>query len=464
MSAFVVLFCGVLSGGTAQAAGTLRWGGDLQGGEPYVFEDPKDPGHLIGFEAEIAAALGRRLGVRTEFVQSDWSNLVPLLQRGAFDIILNGFEITESRRQRVLFSRPYHHFSERLVVRQGAPIPPNLAALAGRRIGTLANTQAWDLLGQVGADRVPYEGVQEPFLDLLAGRVEGVLIDDIICDRYGRKPGLMVAGDLGRGAYAIGFRSADEALRKSVDEALGDLERNGELANILGRWGLLRVGMGVQPLAPARRIDGVQVKLFLSGAVMTIAVSVAAMVVAVLVGLGLVLLRRRGGFWRAMATAYVEIFRGTPVLLQLYVIYFAMASVVSLPPFVAAVLGLGLNYAAYEAENYRAGIQAVPVGQVEAGLALGMSDGLVFRRVVLPQAVRVALPGMTNDFIALLKDSSLVSVITVVELTKRMTIAAVDLGGWMGPGLLCAGLYFAMSYPLSLLARRWEARLAPRRS
>jgi polar amino acid transport system substrate-binding protein len=126
------------------------------------------------------------------------------------------------------------------------------------------------------------------------------------------------------------------------------------------------------------------------------------------------------------------------------------------------MLGLGLNYAAYEAEIYRAGIQAVPRGQIEAAEALGMTGPLVVRRVLLPQAFRFSLPGVANDFIALLKDSSLVSVITVVELTKRMTIVAVDSGSWLGPGLLCAGLYLAMSYPLSLLARRLEAALGPR--
>jgi polar amino acid transport system substrate-binding protein len=98
-------------------------------------------------------------------------------------------------------------------------------------------------------------------------------------------------------------------------------------------------------------------------------------------------------------------------------------------------------------------------GQLEAAWALGMSTPLALRRIVVPQALRVALPGMTNDFIALLKDSSLVSVITVVELTKRMTIAAVDLRGWLAPGLLCGALYFAMSYPLARLARRLERRL-----
>ena len=118
-----------------------------------------------------------------------------------------------------------------------------------------------------------------------------------------------------------------------------------------------------------------------------------------------------------------------------------------------------MNYGAYEAEVYRAGIQAVPKGQMEAAVSLGMSTSLALRRIVMPQAFRLALPSVTNDFIALLKDSSLVSVITVIELTKRTNIVAENTGSWLYPGLLCAAMYFAMGYPLSRLARRLEARL-----
>jgi polar amino acid transport system substrate-binding protein len=160
-----------------------------------------------------------------------------------------------------------------------------------------------------------------------------------------------------------------------------------------------------------------------------------------------------------LAGAYIELYRGTPVLLQLYVLYYGLADIVRLDALTAAVIGLGMNYAAYEAEVYRAGLQAVPRGQMEAALALGMSLPLALRRVILPQAMRVALPGVTNDFIALLKDSSLVSVITVVELTKQMTITAVDVRSWVLPGALCALMYFVMSYPLSVWARRMEERL-----
>jgi polar amino acid transport system substrate-binding protein len=214
----------------------------------------------------------------------------------------------------------------------------------------------------------------------------------------------------------------------------------------------------VAPIGP-RPLDRHQLLLFLQAAVATLLISTAAMALAIPLGVLLALARLYLPRARGLAIAYIEVVRGTPVLLQLYLLYFGLAGLLSLDAWTAAIVGLGLNYAAYEAEIYRAGIQAIPIGQMEAALALGMTRRLALRRIVMPQAFRVALPGMTNDFIALLKDSSLVSVITVVELTKRMTITAVDLRGWLGPGLLCAVMYFAMSYPLARLARRLERRL-----
>ena len=146
------------------------------------------------------------------------------------------------------------------------------------------------------------------------------------------------------------------------------------------------------------------------------------------------------------------------MLLQLFVLYYGLASVVRLPAFIAALLGLGLNYAAYESEIYRGALEAVPRGQLEAARTLGFSERQVFSLVRGPQAFRLALAPMTNDFVALLKDSSLVSVLTVVELTKQTSIFATNIGNWAIPGALCAALYLALSLPLSRLAGRLEEK------
>jgi polar amino acid transport system substrate-binding protein len=463
-----------------KGAGVLRWGGDKQGGEPFVYDDPERPGHLRGFEVDLADALARELGVRAEFVQNDWANLVPSLERGTFDVIMNGLEVTEARVGRVLFTRPYFVFAERLMARRNDPsVTIDLRALAGRRVGTLAGSLGFELLRASKAETVVYDGVEEPYVDLQHGRIDAVLLDDIIATRYGAPKGeLRVVGDVRDGYYALGVRADEPDLAAALDAALGAVASRGELRTILERHRLwsdrqARLAawsapdqaqmLGRPPPPPA--FGGVQVVMFVKAALVTLVVSALAMVVAMALGVLLAVARRFGGpLARGLAGAYVELYRGTPVLLQLYVLYYGLAPVLRIGALPAAVLGLGMNYAAYEAEVYRAGIQAVPRDQLEAALALGMRTPLAFRRVVFPQALRYALPNVANDFIALLKDSSLVSAITVVELTKQMTITAVDVRGWLVPGAACAALYFAMSYPLGRVARRLERKLEGERA
>ncbi len=481
----LALSCGHPESGLERVrrTGVLRWGGDIQGGEPYVYEDPAHPERLVGFEVDLADAIARRMGVRAELVQQDWSNLLPGLERRSYDIAMNGLEVTPARAGTVLFTRPYFIFSEQLVVRRDQTDVRDLESLRGRRVGTLAASLGWDLLQQSGARPVAYDGVEEPYSDLMVGRVDGVLLDDIIAGRYGLvRPELRLASEVADGYYAVAVKPGDEALRDAVDDAIAELARSGELRRILARWDIdsprqARLARwtdeDTEAMLRARSTATFgfgHVLLFLQGALVTLLVSLAAMCIAALLGVALALGRRYGPRWLSLVvTAYVELFRGTPVLLQLFLLYYGVmhwlrAAIgtdagVEYEALVAAVLGLGLNYAAYEAEIFRAGLNAVPADQLEAAHTLGMSTRLAVRRIVLPQAARVALPGVTNDFISLLKDSSLVSVITVVELTKRMQITAIDVRSWAVPGLLCAALYLAMSYPLSRLSLRLEKKL-----
>jgi polar amino acid transport system substrate-binding protein len=444
--------------------GELRWAGDLQGGEPYVYRDPVDPRRLDGFEVEIAAGMARRLGVRATFIQNDWSNLLPSLARGDFDVALNGIEDTPAVRAQALVTRPYFAFSEQLVVRRGFPLR-TLAALHGHRVGTLSSSLAHTILRKTpGIEVVLYSGQEEPYRDLALGRIDAVLLDSLIAERYGlRNPALELAdADVSRGTYVAAVRRGEADLRDALNRALDDMEARGELSAIFAKYHL-----PPQPTAPRAaaaeqpaRFDAAQLVLFLRGALVTLFVSLLAMALAIPLGLVLALARIYGGpAARFSSHWYVELFRGTPVLLQLYLLYYGLAAVVHLDALTAAILGLGMNYGAYEAEVHRAALGAIPTGQGEAAAALGLTRWQQLRLVLLPQALRTALPAMTNDLISLLKDSSLVSVITVVELTKQMTITAVDVRSWALPGLACAALYFVMSYPLARLAARLEARL-----
>jgi polar amino acid transport system substrate-binding protein len=448
-----------------QKRGELVWGADLQGGEPFVYEDPSNPSHVIGFEVDIANAVARRLGVKAKFVQYNWSNLVPSLERGDFDIALNGLEYTTDRAERILLSDPYFIYAETLSVRAGAPYK-SLSDLKGKRVGTLNQTYAHDLLRAQPLEPVLYEGNEEPYIDLEQGRTDAVLLDNIIADRYGCVPTrpkvVCVPGDVARGTYVIGIRKHDDALKAAIDTALAGMRKDGELEQILRKAKLwdARQTEALPPIVAQttirkREMDGDMLWQFIQAAGVTLEISLLAFLIAVPVGLLLAIARVYGGrITSALARIYIEVFRGTPVLLQLFVLYYGLAPYYSFSPVTAAVLGLGLNYGAYEAEVYRGALLAIPRGQTEAAKALGMAPTQTLRHVLLPQALRLALPPMTNDFVSLLKDSSLVSVITVIELTKRMTIAAVDMRGWLVPGLACAAFSLAHSFPLWELARR----------
>ena len=318
----------------------------------------------------------------------------------------------------------------------------------------------------------------QPYDDLRLGRLDAVLQDLPIAVNYGRRDGLVFAGEpFGEGYYAIGFRKGDERLKTAVDGAIKNLLERGEMKRILDRYGLWnqsqqRLFSAAPVLAPVNPAPAEaptsfweQLKssapLLWRGTLTTVTISVLAMGLAIFLGIVIAVLRLYGPKPLAfLAAAYVEIFRGTPLLVQLFLIYYGLPTVgIQLDAFVAAILGLGLNYAAYEGENYRAGLLAIPKGQMEAALALGMNKWQALRHILLPQSFRIVIPPVTNDFIALFKDSSVISVIALVELTKAYGMMASATYNYIGFGLITAAIYFAISYPTSLFARWVENRL-----
>ncbi len=463
-----------------KTTGVLNWGFDAEGGAPYVFHDPKNPQKLIGFEVELVDAIARELGVKVHHFQNAWDSILLSLQRGDFDVALNGIEITPDREQAVLFTRPYYVYAEQIVVRASDNRINCLEDLRGKKVGTLYNTVAKRMLEEMGGVTINLYGQVESFKDLLLSRIDAIFLDLPIASYYVMpNPQLRMAGSpVGEGYYGAAVRKEDTALAGELNRIIENLLRSGELKKIYERWGLwntsqerlfLHEGLlqkytenppSVSEKAPHTVVAFLPT--LLKGALVTIGISLLSMMLAVCLGLGLALMRLYGNKWlQKISTAYIEIYRGTPLLIQLYILYYGLPNVgITLSALAAAVLGLGMNYAAYEAEIYRAGIQAIPKGQTEAALSLGMSRRLALRRVILPQALRVALPSITNDFIALFKDSSLVSVIALVELTKSYSILAAASMNFFQLGIITALLYFGMSYPLSLYARRLEKRLA----
>ncbi|MCO5091238.1 amino acid ABC transporter permease [Bosea sp. (in: a-proteobacteria)] len=198
----------------------------------------------------------------------------------------------------------------------------------------------------------------------------------------------------------------------------------------------------------------------LSAAWATVQLAALSLVLGLSWGLVVALARRsRSPALQRAAGFYVQVFRGTPALIQLFLIYFGLAEFgVKLSSFQAAVLGLGLNTAAYMAEIYRAGIEAISRGQTEAAMAIGMRPLQAMRWIVLPQAIRVVLPPIGNVMINLLKDTSVASLIAAPDLMLRAQDLSAEYFRPLEIYIMVGVVYFLMCFPLSLLLRRFERR------
>src|SRR3989441_770893 len=468
----------------------LVWAADAEGGAPYTFPDPRNPATIIGFEVDLANALAARMGRTARFVQNQWDGLVPGLERGEYQVVINGLEITPERAERIHFSTPYFYSTLTMTSRLDDLRIQRAEGLRGRTVGVLKVTFAEKYVRNLGGVTVrSYDSQVQPYIDLDLGRVDAVVMDTPIALYYATGPrvrNLELAS--ARMSFGIGIRKSDDELLQQINAALDSLRRDGTLRKIYTDWGIYNAATAQtfgdrDPVTNNNAVryrdylDAIQTErtfrerlaqywqylpLLLLGALVTLEISAASMAVAISLGLFLAVLRvfgPRSLSW--LVIGFIEIIRGTPLLIQLFIIFYGLPSLgIRFSPFWAAVVGLGMNYAAYEAENYRAGIQSIPRGQLDAALALGLTRLQTIRKIVLPQAVRLVIPPVTNDFIALLKDSSLVSVITMVELTKMYGQLAATNYDYIGIGLLTAAIYFLLGLPIARLSRALEARLA----
>lgn len=196
----------------------------------------------------------------------------------------------------------------------------------------------------------------------------------------------------------------------------------------------------------------------------TVQAVVVGTLIALVFGAALAIARRSPlVFVRAPAHFFVELVRGTPLLIQLYILYFALPAVgFSLSPLLTGMLGLGLHYSAYMAEVYRAGIEAVPKGQWDACVALGFSNGHVWRAIILPQAIARSLPALGNYVVAMIKDTPLLAAITVSELLETAKVIGASSFRYLEPLTMVGVLYLLLSLVAAALLRLVEGRYAVR--
>ena len=480
-----------------QDAGVLRWGVDPAGGAPFAMPDPVDPRRLAGFEVELMEMLSAYLGVRSEPVPGDWLALVDNMQAGRTDFVLNGLEITDERADVVDFTTPYYAYAQQLTVRDADRERfRSLDDLRGRRVSVLNGSASVDVLLEAGwaeENILQYDDSLNPYRELALGRCDASLAESIIASYYapqvrGPEGGLhCIPETFAPGRYGGAVRKGEPELLAAVDRVLEHMKASGDIGMIDQRWGIWNDGQAaigvvrgpdvavveVASGTTARAIDwGLVFRQLLRATGITMLLTAASMPLAVVAGLGLALLAGSRHRWLSWpAVAYIQVVRGTPLLVQIFLVYFSLpvlgawlgfGQLLTLGNITVGVICLAGNYAAYEAEIHRAGLQAVPRGQREAALSLGMSERQAFWFVVLPQSLRIVMPPMVNDLVAMIKDTSLVYVIGVQELTA--VALGIGKARFAVPEMLviAAILYLVVSLAADQVGRRLEARLRRR--
>jgi His/Glu/Gln/Arg/opine family amino acid ABC transporter permease subunit len=465
--------------------GVLRIGTDAT----YPPFENKIGDRFEGLDIDLGEEIGKELGVRVQWETINFDGLLAAVQTGKYDIAISDVVITDERKKTNAFSRPYFLAGETIARRKGDERVRTSADLKDKTVCVQLGTtgeKAVEGLGLPESRIRKFDTIQEALLEVTNGRADAVVADEpalkfILAKDY---PALELTGGVFvHENYAVVLPQNEPELLAAVNAALDRILTDGRYAKIYERWieepypahwteelDRLRgegttVGTRATGSAFTIRWELLRVSLpyLLRGAGTTLYLAAVALLIGVPCGLLIALVRlSRFPPLVLLATVYVEVIRGTPLLMQIFVVYFVLPSVgIKLPQMAAAVAALSLNGAAYISEIFRAGIESIDSGQMEAARALGMDYAGAMRWVILPQTVRRTLPPLTNEAVALLKDTSLVAIIGLAELTRVGREQSSNAGSPVTIYLAVALIYLVMTLPLTYLVRVLEVRWRP---
>ncbi|MBE9136231.1 ABC transporter permease subunit [Nodosilinea sp. LEGE 07088] len=446
---------------------------------PFEMKD-EATGELIGFDIELMTAMGEAAGREVKFIALPFDGLIPALQSNTISAAISGMTITAERAQTIDFSRPYFEAGLAIAVQESNSDIQSLADLAGKRIAVQIGTTGAEQAGEVeGATVSTFDSAPLALQELLNGRVDAVVNDlpaTLFAINDANIQGIKIVGELVTEEYygiALPKNSADLA---AMNTAIDTLLQDGTYAEIYRRWFSAdppELPLVAPALADATTATGLNWgRLFqnlMRGAWVTIWLTAASFFFG-LIGGSLVAFAMISPIkpLRLLCRIYVDFFRGTPMLVQLFMIYFGLPALfqsmgldISFNRIFAAIFALSLNVAAYLAEILRGGIQSIDRGQWEAGESLAMNPVETMRYVIFPQAFRRILPPLGNEFITLIKDTSLAAVIGFEELFRQGQLTVATTYRAFEVYLAVAIVYLVMTSLASFAFKRLEAYMDP---
>lgn len=436
---------------------------------PFSYHDTAT-GQLAGYDVDVARAVAEKLGVTVEFVETPWDSIFAALEANRFDVVANEVTINPERQAKYDLSQPYSVGEGVIVTRSDDHSVKSLADLTGKVAAENATSNWSEVARKAGARVESVEGFTQAIKLLNQGRVDVVVNDSIAVYAYLAETGdtsVKIAGNIGERSEQGFAARKDSGLLPELNKALAELRADGTLADISQRY-LKANASGAPTQQPAqaprstwRLIADNLWPLAKAAVTKTIPLTVISFAIGLVLALAVALARLSSNPVPANAARlYISIIRGTPLLVQLFIVFFALPEFgVKIDPFPAAVIAFSLNVGGYAAEIIRSAIQSIPKGQWEAAETIGMNYPTTLRRIVLPQATRVAVPPLSNTLISLVKDTSLASTILVTELLRQAQIVAAPTFEFFALYGTAAVYYWVICLVLSFGQGRIENRL-----
>ncbi|WP_254849317.1 ABC transporter permease subunit [Mycobacterium sp. GA-1841] len=434
---------------------------------PFSYHDAAT-GQLTGYDVDVARAVADKLGVRVEFVETPWDSIFAALEANRFDVVANEVTINDERKAKYDLSEPYSVGEGVIVTRADDNSITSLADLKGKVAAENATSNWSEIARAAGARVEAVEGFTQAIKLLNQGRVDVVVNDSIAVYAYLAETGdttVKIAGKVGEKAEQGFAARKNSGLLPDLNKALDELRADGTLAAISQRY-LKADATGASETAAQPRSTGQLVldslgPLLKAAITMTIPLTLVSFVIGLVIALAVALARLSSNrILSSVARFYISIIRGTPLLVQLFIVFFALPEFgVKIDPFPAAVIAFSLNVGGYAAEIIRSAIQSIPKGQWEAAETIGLNYTGTLRRIILPQAARVAVPPLSNTLISLVKDTSLASTILVTELLRQAQIIAAPTFEFFALYGTAAIYYWVICLVLSFGQSRLERRL-----
>lgn len=433
---------------------------------PYEYVED---GEVVGMDVDMAREVGRRLGVAVRVENMEFDSVIAAVQSGKVDFAASGITVSPDREQQVNFTRPYAVAQQVVLVPVGSVLR-HPQELKGVRVGVQSGTTGDLYVKEHFGEPERYSNGPMAVAALKAGKVDAVVLDDLPAKGHAaRNPGLQVLAEpLTQEAYAIAVGKDKPELLAQMNAALAEMEQDGTLARIAADYAQRELPQEAKGLWGSFYNNFVKEgrwRYLADGLWVTVEISAAAALIGIVLGALIGVVRstaEQTGRLRWLdffCRLYLTVVRGTPVVVQLLIIYFVIFGSVEVSKVLVAIVAFGLNSAAYVAEIIRSGIMAVDRGQMEAGRSLGLGYGYTMRAVVLPQAFKNVLPALGNEFIVLLKETSICGYIALQDLTKGGNIILSQTYDAFLPLMAVALIYLLMVVGLSFLLRKLERRL-----